>query len=390
MVTLPNTADTSFDVNSLGSLTAAMVMAVIGPAVFIAQPEWVKGLTVYAGFSVQQAGSIASAEMWGMCLLTVAMTYLAPRIDWRKAFTWALLVVVVGNLITLLISGLSAFIVLRFIIGLGSGVIVSLSFAVVGITANPDRNFGYLMIWVLLYGAVAMSAMPWLYAGMDLAGAVIFFAALSACGLPFLRFLPRSGGVPASALPTARGLSAGQTSMALAAMLTYFLGIGTVWAYVSLMGLTTGASEQQVANGLAISQIAGIGGGLTAVVLAAHVHRALPITLAIIGGIIAMWLLGEATSSLAFAIAVALYVYAWNVTHPYLLAAMASFDASGRVVVYAAALQMLGIAIGPILGAALISQEGYADTLAMGMVLFALSLILIVPPVIARARLHRT
>ena len=41
------------------------------------------------------------------------------------------------------------------------------------------------------------------------------------------------------------------------------------------------------------------------------------------------------------------YNFAWNTTHPFLLGAMASFDKNGRVVVYAVAAQMLGLATGP-------------------------------------------
>ena len=363
-----------------------MVMAVIGPAVFIAQPEWVKGLVLYGGFSEQQAGGIASAEMWGMLLTTVAMTYLAARIDWRRAFSWALLVVVIGNLMTIVVAGMPSFVVVRCIVGLGSGVIVTLSFAVVGLTANPDRNFGYLMLWVLLYGTIAMPLIAWLYTVIDLAGAIIFFAAVSVCGLPFVRFLPATGGKAETDASDARRLSTAQTCMALGAMLTYFLGLGAVYAYVSLIGLTTGASEQQVANSVALSQVAGVFGALTAVALAARVNRAIPLSLAIIGGIVAMWLLGDPKSHFVFAVSVALFVYAWNVAHPYLLAAMASFDATGRIVVYAVALQTLGLAVGPLLGAAVISEGNYTGTALVGIALFAATLILIVPPVVARAK----
>lgn len=40
------------DVDSDVSLTAAMLMAVIGPAVFIVHPEWVKGLLLYAATAI--------------------------------------------------------------------------------------------------------------------------------------------------------------------------------------------------------------------------------------------------------------------------------------------------------------------------------------------------
>jgi hypothetical protein len=72
--------------------------------------------------------------------------------------------------------------------------------------------------------------------------------------------------------------------------------------------------------------------------------------------------------------------------HPFLLAAMASFDRRGRVVVYAVAMQMIGLAIGPGLAATVIDAGDYVNVNRLGMALFGFSLLLILPPVITQAR----
>ena len=61
------------DVNSRKSITAIVWLAVIGPCVFILQPGFVQGLVVYMGFDEQQAGLIASYEMFGMAATTVLL-----------------------------------------------------------------------------------------------------------------------------------------------------------------------------------------------------------------------------------------------------------------------------------------------------------------------------
>ena len=88
-----------------------------------------------------------------------------------------------------------------------------------------------------------------------------------------------------------------------------------------------------------------------------------------------------------FAIAVGVYNFLWNMTHPFLLGAMASFDRRGRVVVYAVAMQMLGLAIGPALAASVISESEYLNVNRLGAMLFVLSFILILSPVLAQAKL---
>ena len=66
---------------------------------------------------------------------------------------------------------------------------------------------------------------------------------------------------------------------------------------------------------------------------------------------------------------------------------MASFDRSGRIVVYAVAMQMVGLAAGPLIAAAVISESEYVNVNWLGAGLFAISLALILPPVLAQARI---
>ena len=56
----------SVDVNSTLSILSTIYLGVIGAAVFIVQPGFVQGMVESLGFSEQQAGFIASAEVWGI------------------------------------------------------------------------------------------------------------------------------------------------------------------------------------------------------------------------------------------------------------------------------------------------------------------------------------
>ena len=71
------------------------------------------------------------------------------------------------------------------------------------------------------------------------------------------------------------------------------------------------------------------------------------------------------------------------------MAAMSSFDARGRVVVYAVAMQMIGLAIGPGIAATVISGGTYVNVNILGAVLFVLSFVLVLPPVMAQLRASR-
>jgi len=382
--------DGAIDINSRRTLWSVFLVGVIAPEVFIVQPGFVQGLVEYVGFDVQGAGYTASAEMFGLAATTILMTFIAHRVNWRTVILGSLIVMFLANVLCTLTTDLNTFVALRFIAGLGAGSLVSLSFAIVGLTSNPDRNFGLLIMWVLTYGAIVLWALPSAYTFAGMGGALWFFAIFPLLAVPFIKHLPANGESVAQVEEDAVNLTPAMKTMALFAMLAYFVAQGVVWAYLFLIGLSGGLSVQEVANGLTLSQFAGIAGALLAAVMSNRFGRSLPLIVGILGGALCLYFLVGRYEFLVFALAVGIYNFAWNMTHPFLLAAMASFDRRGRVVVYAVAMQMVGLAIGPGLAASMISEGDYINVNWLGAGLFVTSLALILPPVLAQTRLFET
>ncbi len=379
--------DDHIDINSNRSLWSVFLVGVIAPEVFIVQPGFVQGLVEYVGFDDQGAGYTASAEMFGLAATTILMTFIAHRVNWRSVMLGSLIVMFLANAMCTLTTDLNTFVALRFIAGLGAGSLVSLSFAIVGLTSNPDRNFGLLIMWVLTYGALVLWAMPTVYAVAGMSGVLWFFALFPLCAVPVIKFLPKTGESHAQVEEDAVNMTTGMKTFALFAMLAYFLAQGVVWAYLFLIGMAGGLGEQAVANGLTLSQFAGIAGAMLAAIMSHRFGRTMPLTVGILGGALCLYFLVGSFEFLVFATAVCVYNFAWNLTHPFLLAAMASFDRRGRVVVYAVAMQMVGLAVGPGLAASVISEGDYINVNWLGAGLFVLSLVLILPPVIAQAKI---
>ena len=377
------------NVNRPLTVLAAICIAVIGPDVFIVQPGFVQGLVTYYGFSEQDAGYVASAEMWGMAITTVLMSFIANRVNWRGALLFSIAVIVLGNLASLTVVSVTQFSLWRFVTGLGSGTLVSLSFTMIGLTNKPDRNFGFLIMGVLSYGAVGLWLMPSAFTLFGMRGVIVFFALFAFCALPLLRLLPTSGEEHVQIEEDAVDLPRGLRALAVATMFIYFLGQGVVWAYLFLIGTNAGVAEQAVADGLMLSQFAGVAGALAAAVVGKRFGRLSPISLGIVAGILPLAFLFGEFSALTYMVVVCVYNFAWNMTHPYLLAAMASFDRGGRLVVHAIGGQMLGLAVGPALAALAIGEHDYSRVLLLGMGFFVLSWGLILPPVLSQQRRAR-
>ena len=374
------------DINARSTVFSVFLIGVIAPEVFIVQPGFVQGLVELLGFDDQGAGYTASAEMFGLAATTILMTFIAHRVNWRIVVFWSLLTMFLANVLCTVTTDLNLFVALRFVAGLGAGSLVSISFAAVGLTSNPDRNFGFLIMWVLVYGAVVLWLMPTAYALAGMDGALWFFALFPLLALPFIRYMPVSGESVAQVEADAVNLSVGLKATALLSMFAYFAAQGAVWAYLFLMGLSGGLNEQEVANGLTLSQFAGIAGAFLAAILAHRFSRAAPLAFGILGGALCLYFIVGTFEFLLFAVAVGVYNFFWNLTHPFLLGAMASFDRHGRVVVYAVAAQMVGLAVGPFLAATVISEGDYLNVNKLGGGLFVASYVLILIPILAQAK----
>jgi predicted MFS family arabinose efflux permease len=374
------------DVNSSASLFAAIYLSVIGAAVFIVQPGFVQGLVEFYGFNEQQAGYIASVEIWGLALTTVVLALGGHNYSWQRIFRFSIALFVVGNLASTLTDDMVAFASFRFITGLGSGGLVSLTFTIIGLTRQADRNFGYLIMGVLTYGALGLWVFPVALAVIGMKGILVFFAVFGATGWLFLSKVPDSGAEHLQIEEDAVDLTTPFRVLAIFAMFTYFFAQGVIWAYLFLIGLNGGVSEQGVANGLMISQFLGIAGAFLAAMAGRRFGRAWPLAFGIIGGAVVLFALFGQFSAMVYAVTVGVYNFAWNMTHPFLLGAMASFDRHGRVVVYAVAAQMLGLAVGPAFAATILGDGNYDAVVIAGICLFVLSYVLILIPLINHYR----
>ena len=375
------------DVNSTASIASIIYLAVVGVCVFIIQPGFVQGLVETLGLSPEEAGYIASAEMWGLAVTTIGLNFIAHKYDWQKLTFWFLLIAVVGNLASIGQTDLLTLGIIRTITGLGLGGMISLPFAMLGLTSNPDRNFGFTIVWVLIYGAVGLFLIPSALASIEMNGIYVFLALFCGLGLAIIRFLPKRAADHLQQEQISDHHSVLVKASTLAGILIFNTAIGLVWAYFFLVGVNGGMSEQAVANVLTVSQFLGVAGAFLAAILAARIGRSVPLSIAIIGCSAGVaWLLNDMTY-IVYATAIYLFNFMWNVAQPYLLSVMASFADGGKMIVRGVSLQMIGFAVGPYVGANLLGAAGpeaFNTVNLVGAVLFLVSWLLILPAFIAK------
>ena len=381
--------DRPVNVNSVAVLLSLMFLHLVGPQAVILQPAFVDGMVGQLGFSPVQGGFVAAAENTGKAVQSLLMMVLVTRVNWRYLFYGALGVLMVGNLLCTVVDDYQTFRVLRFCTGVANGTIVPLCYVVVGLTAAADRNFGLLIVSLMVYAAVIFFAIPTIFAMAGLVGLLLVFATFAGLALPVVRNVPTRGEQQTSVDEGGLTLPWSLRGMALGAMFLYFVATFGIWTYMSLIGRDAGIPEQQVANALTLSQFAGIAGALIAVVLGSRYGRAWPLAIALVGSIVSLLILGSYRTAMGFVIAACLFNLLWNTAHPYLLGAHASFDRSGRQVTYAVAMQMMGIAAGPAVAASILTGGTYGQVITLCTALLAVTLVLIQPPVLRESTLSR-
>jgi predicted MFS family arabinose efflux permease len=365
---------------------AVILMPLIGGMSFVIQPGFVQGLVVAGGFSEREAGLIASAEMAGFAFSAIVLAALAQRLHWGRVIVASLALSTVMNVMSAFVAGLEWFAVTRFISGIGSGGALSLGFAAIGMTQQTERNFGWNIVLAGLVGSLVMFAVPSALRWFGLNAFIGWFVCWNLLGLFLAGYMPRSGDGRAADNTNAVDIPWTMKLPALCAIFVYFTAQGAVWAYLFLIGTSGGISERDVANGLTLAGIAGIAGGLTPVLLGDKVARLWPLAISVLLGMLPMLVFLDVRTALAYTLAACMYNFVWNVTHPYLLATYAAMDRTGRVLVYASALQTIGMTVGPAVGAAVISPGRYTAVIWMAIGLFVITLGLVLPAAAAQAR----
>ena len=376
----------SLDINSFKSVASMIYMSVVGVCVFIIQPGVVQGFVSELGFTPEQAGYAASAELWGLAITTVALTFLADKFDWHKIALLALLTAVIGNIASTFTTDSQTFILIRTLTGLGLGAMISLPFAMLGMTKKMDFNFGLALVFILLYGALGLFLIPWALGKIGLDGIFMFIAFFCGIGLLLIPNLPR-GAHQASNFndsnPSELGL---QKVLALAGVLLFNLGIGAVWAYLFLVGLEANITEQGVANVLTISQLLGMLGAFLVVFLSSRVKRGLPFATSILLCAIGVGFLLFGVDFLKFSIAVYLFNFAWNMVVPYIMATLSSFADNSKTVIRGSCMQMLGVATGPYIAAKIVGSSAtpaYDTVNLFAVSMFIVALLLLLPAIVA-------
>ena len=345
--------------DSPGVVLSGILLGTIGVLSFIVQPGLVQGFVSELNLTEAAANQLAFDEMLAVAIATFITSFTNKFIDWRKLLGLGLLLAVAGNFASAYASdNLSQLSTARFIAGFGEGIVISLSFTIIGLTTRTERNLAAYLVLLLTYGAIGLWIMPSAFENIGLSGIFVFWGGCSFISLITVLYVPSSALTEQHSFENTPSAPLNIKLIALVGILLFNLAIGTAWANLFLIGLETGQGEQEVANALLLCQFVAIFGALIPVFLERQLGLVKPIVLTIVFSTLAIGSLIFRQDYLAYVVAVCIFNAMWNFGLPFILSGVGGLDQKGNMIAFAIALQMVGLGFGPFLAAMILGGDG--------------------------------
>ncbi|WP_321907434.1 MFS transporter [Burkholderia cepacia] len=345
------------------TLVALVVFAAITPLLLLVAPAVAGQLATQLGLSASQIGTYFFVELGAFSLATVPSYLWLGRIDARRVAAFAIALFGAGNLLTALwMPGFVALLALRAVTALGGGSLMVLCMTSAATSENSDRVYGLWVVGQLIAGAIGLFVLPHVFAAFGLRALYVALAGLALLAAPLSRGFPSSLGARTVPAQHARGAAArtpqGLIVLAIGAVLTFYLAIGSVWTFASRAAAEAGLDPQSTGNVLAIASVMGIAGAALASCAGGRLARRAMLTAGyalLAASLVALAVMRQAGG---YSAAIFAFKFAWTFVLPFILATVAQIDSSGRLVATLNFVIGAGLAAGPLLAGLMLDAGG--------------------------------
>lgn len=360
MNTAHSTPTTDFNVNHWSVIFSNVYLCTLPALVIIFLPMLVGGMVEHLGMTAQQAGFVATSDMLGYTIGTIASFFFIHKINWRVLAIGCIVVMAAANGFSGVIGDYETLIIVRFVSGLGGGVLTAVTFAAIGQMRDPDSAYGWWLVFQAAFGFVGFQY----FWDISVNGGFIVLTVLLILGALLIKFVPPQALKAEEASKLVDKSLIQKALLGVFAIFLVYVGLMAEYTYLERIGNLAGLSPDQIGSAFSAMSIAGLAGGGLAAKLGAKFGRIIPAILGTIGCITSFYLFNiDNISANLFTAACCLYFGLWSFLLPYLVGACAAVDKSGRTLALGNAAIGAGLAFGPFIAATLIGDSGY-DILA--------------------------
>ncbi|NQY38271.1 MAG: MFS transporter [Alteromonadaceae bacterium] len=332
------------------SISTALFMALVGYSVMVSVPVLSTAWVGLLGFTAEQVGRVAGADLGGFSLGAVIASLFVARVSRRLLVMIGLALSIGANALCIGFVDYEQVLWLRVAAGIGSGIFTAIAVVTLGGTTKPVRAFNLLLFAFAFSTALELHVLPQL----SMSGIYQFFIALNVICVLLIRWLPNR---PLNVEELAQQEAAQQDVedwkvpkflpiICLVAIGFTYVNIGGYYTYIELAALADGVSEDWMGPVLTWSSLFALVGCFIALYCSRFgLFKPLFISLLAMAGVVMM--LSSGVTDMNVMVSMFGFMTLWTFVDVYQSSMMAHMDRSGTLVALMPSVQGFGQFIGP-------------------------------------------
>lgn len=346
------------------SISTALFMALVGYSVMVSVPVLSTAWVGLLGFTAEQVGRVAGADLGGFSLGAVIASLFVARVSRRLLVMIGLALSIGANALCIGFVDYEQVLWLRVAAGIGSGIFTAIAVVTLGGTTKPVRAFNLLLFAFAFSTALELHVLPQL----SMSGIYQFFIALNVICVLLIRWLPNR---PLNVEELAQQEAAQQDVedwkvpkflpiICLVAIGFTYVNIGGYYTYIELAALADGVSEDWMGPVLTWSSLFALVGCFIALYCSRFgLFKPLFISLLAMAGVVMM--LSSGVTDMNVMVSMFGFMTLWTFVDVYQSSMMAHMDRSGTLVALMPSVQGFGQFIGPNVAASVVGAGfGYS------------------------------
>lgn len=341
-------------------------------------PAIVSGLIEALGFTNQQAGNVASSNMYGAAAGALFIVFLIKRLNWQLVSVLLLSGLIAIDLFSITLSDPTTLLIVRFIHGFVGGMLVGIGFSLIARTHEPDRTFGVLLFVQFGLGGLGIMFIPGMvpeYGTQILFYSLIAFSLVTFLMLPFL---PDYAIAPEKKKQTSKaGIKWTPLGLTLATIFLFQAANMGLFAFIIGLGEHYGLGLDFITTTLGIANWLGLAGAGLVIAIGSRYGYLKSVLAGIVFTAVGIWALLYSTIPWIWIASNCLIGITWGFTISYLLGLASRFDASGQMAALGGFASKMGLASGPVITAMLLGKDNYELIIMIATVVMLLTVITI-------------
>jgi predicted MFS family arabinose efflux permease len=337
------------------SISISLYMTLVGYAVLVGVPVISTAWVELLGFTEEQVGRVAGADLGGLSLGAVLASLVISRMNRRLLILISVAIAIACNGLCMVFVDYEPVLWLRLGAGVGSGIYTAVAVATLGGSSKPARAYNLMLFAFAFSQALEMQVLPML----SMNGIYLAFILCYLVSLPFIHWIP--------ARPAERGLDVevelrtedGATRvvhrqvpawvpwLVLAAMFFTYVNIGAYWTYIELATIDAGIDNAYVGRLLVWTSFFSLLGCTVATVISNRIGLARPLLMALFGMVTVVGMLAFGIDDINIMISMFSFNLLWIFVDVYQMSTVANVDQSGAFASLMPGAQGLGQIVGP-------------------------------------------